>query len=85
MLDPTLTAQLEGQTGDQYTELQPMADNLPKPKFLGVTQVEGHITITGAIRHSYLNWPDNQAHAMLATQEQVVEDMLDAFDWNELK
>jgi RHS repeat-associated protein len=81
LLDPTLTATLENDTPPDYTDLQSMADNLPKPKFLGDTPNDGIIVdINGAIREPY-----SFQHNQLALEDEVVTDMINDFGWSEMK
>jgi hypothetical protein len=78
LLDPSMNAELEGGI---EPNLQSMADNLPKPVFLGDSPEDGDDRIAGALEVTY----PELGHNELALTNKVVEDMLDAFGWNELK
>jgi RHS repeat-associated protein len=78
LLDPSMNATLEGGV---VTNLQTMADSLPKPVFLGDSPKDGPDSIAGAY---YVPYP-KFGHAEIALKDEVVNDMLKEFGWSELR
>ena len=82
LLDPDMTATLEDDIIDiTYTELQTMANSLPKPVFLGDSPEDGLGKIAGAHYWEF----SNLSHMNLALRDEVVDKMLYLFKWSELK